>query len=40
MDRCRCSDYEAAVKNLKFFTVGTARPEVIENHDRKYSLLI
>ncbi|PZC72982.1 hypothetical protein B5X24_HaOG210220 [Helicoverpa armigera] len=34
MDRCRCADYKAAVKNLKFFTVGTHRPDIIENYDR------
>uniref|UniRef100_A0A2A4J735 Uncharacterized protein n=1 Tax=Heliothis virescens TaxID=7102 RepID=A0A2A4J735_HELVI len=34
MDRCRCEDYKAAVKKLKFFTLGTYRPDIIENHDR------
>ncbi|KAJ8708738.1 hypothetical protein PYW08_010120 [Mythimna loreyi] len=34
MDRCRCADYEAAVKKIKFYTVGTYRPDIIENYDR------
>lgn len=40
MDRCRCADYEAAVKKIRFFTVGTHRPEYIENYDREYWLNI
>lgn len=36
MDRCRCEEYEAAVKKIKFYTVGTYRPDLIENYDSKY----
>ncbi|CAB3220912.1 unnamed protein product [Arctia plantaginis] len=34
MDRCRCEDYSAAVKKIKFFTVGTLRPDILDNFDR------
>ncbi|CAH0598276.1 unnamed protein product [Chrysodeixis includens] len=34
MDRCRCDDYKAAIEKLKFFTVGTHRPDIIEKHQR------
>ncbi|CAK1589677.1 unnamed protein product [Parnassius mnemosyne] len=33
MDRCRCEDYAAAVSKLKFYTVGTLRPDIIDNYD-------
>lgn len=36
MDRCRCEDYAAAIKNLKFYTIGTLRPDIIDNYDREY----
>ncbi|KAH9643104.1 hypothetical protein HF086_010556 [Spodoptera exigua] len=34
MDRCRCEDYAAAVKNLRFFTPGTLRPDIIDNYEK------
>ncbi|CAH2234635.1 jg15230 [Pararge aegeria aegeria] len=34
MDRCRCADYKAAVEKLRFYTVGTLRPDIIDNYDR------
>ncbi|KPJ09930.1 hypothetical protein RR48_02908 [Papilio machaon] len=34
MDRCRCEEYTSAVDNLKYYTLGTLRPDIIENHDR------
>ncbi|KAJ0171810.1 hypothetical protein K1T71_012573 [Dendrolimus kikuchii] len=34
MDRCRCEDYSEAVKKLKFYTIGTKRPDIIDNYDR------
>ncbi|XP_075986230.1 uncharacterized protein LOC142983216 [Anticarsia gemmatalis] len=34
MDRCRCEEYAAAVKKLRFYTVGTLRPDIIDNYDR------
>ncbi|CAK1547793.1 unnamed protein product [Leptosia nina] len=34
MDRCRCEEYEEAVKKLRFYTVGTLRPDIIDNYDR------
>ncbi|KAG6460529.1 hypothetical protein O3G_MSEX012039 [Manduca sexta] len=34
MDRCRCEEYRAAVKKLRFYTVGTLRPDIIDNYDR------
>ncbi|CAH2098291.1 unnamed protein product [Euphydryas editha] len=34
MDRCRCEDYKAAVDKLRFYTVGTLRPDIIDNYDR------
>ncbi|CAF4769046.1 unnamed protein product [Pieris macdunnoughi] len=34
MDRCRCEEYEDAVKKLRFYTVGTLRPDIIDNYDR------
>lgn len=35
MDRCRCLEYAEAVKKLKFYTVGTHRPDIIDNYDSK-----
>lgn len=35
MDRCRCETYSDAIKKLRFYTVGTHRPDIIENYDRK-----
>ncbi|KAI8423653.1 hypothetical protein MSG28_012707 [Choristoneura fumiferana] len=34
MDRCRCEEYAAAVEKLRFYTVGTLRPDIIDNSDR------
>ncbi|KAF9803862.1 hypothetical protein SFRURICE_013139 [Spodoptera frugiperda] len=34
MDRCRCPEYAAAVKKLRFYTPGTFRPDIIDNYDR------
>ncbi|OWR52496.1 hypothetical protein KGM_202376 [Danaus plexippus plexippus] len=34
MDRCRCDEYRAAIESLRFYTVGTHRPDIIDNYDR------
>lgn len=34
MDRCRCEEYSAAVDKLKIYTVGTFRPNIIDNYNR------
>lgn len=36
MDRCRCEEYKAAVNKLRFYTVGTLRPDIIDNYDSKF----
>lgn len=40
MDRCRCEEYADAVKKLRFYTVGTFRPDIIDNYDSKCKFVL